>query len=136
MQLVEPVLHVAEGAEQVEARLAQVEPGVKRVQVLLALVDARLLLGGGRKLRRRAWPVACAVAQFQLRLHALQLLVGNLLLQAGDLGLRIQFAEARGQFRNLNIVLLLCLSASTRARNASAGIPGFGVKAGVENREP
>ncbi len=94
MKLVEPVLHVAESAQQVQARFAQVEPGVERVKVFLALVDAGLLLGRGRKLRRRAGRVARAVAQFQLRQDALQLLVGDLLLQAGDLSLRIQFAQA------------------------------------------
>ena len=48
VQLVEPVLHVPEGAQQVKPRLAQVEPGVERVNILLALVDARLLLCGRR----------------------------------------------------------------------------------------
>ena len=122
MQLVQPVLHVAQGAQQVQPRLAQVEPGVERVLVLLALVDARLLLGGGRKLGRRARPVRGAVAQFHLRLHALQLLVGNLLLQAGDLGLRIKFAQARAKLRDLNVVLLL------RLLRLNSGAQRFGIR--------
>ena len=53
VEFVEPVLHVAEGAQQIQPRFAQIEPGVERVQVFLALLDARLLFGCGRKLRRR-----------------------------------------------------------------------------------
>ena len=100
MQLVEPVLHVAEGAQQIQPRFAQVEPGVERIDILLALVDARLLLGRGRKLWRRAGRCRGAVAHFQLRHHALQLLGGNLLLQAGNLGLGIQLAQARSEWRS------------------------------------
>ena len=47
MQFVEPVLHVAKGAEEIEARPGEIEAGVDRVDVVLALVDAGLLLGGG-----------------------------------------------------------------------------------------
>ena len=47
VQLVEPVLHVAKSAQQVESRFAQIERGVKRVEVFLALIDASLLLGCG-----------------------------------------------------------------------------------------
>ena len=47
VQFVEPVLHVAKGAEEIEARPGEIEAGVDRVDVVLALVDAGLLLGGG-----------------------------------------------------------------------------------------
>ena len=127
---------MAEGAEQVEARFAQVESGVERVLVLLALINARLLLCCGRKLGRRAGRVAGAVAQLQLRQNALQLLGGDLLLEAGNLGLRIEFAQARGQFRDLNIVLALCLlGLNPGAQRLGRGFFGFGVEAGVEYRD-
>ena len=66
VELVQPVLHVAQGAQQVQPRLAQVQPGVECVNVLLAFVDARLLLGRGRELGRRARCAGSAVAHFEL----------------------------------------------------------------------
>ena len=48
VKLVKPVLHVAQGAQQIQSRLAQVKPRVERVNILLAFVNARLLLGRGR----------------------------------------------------------------------------------------
>ena len=127
---------MAEGAEEVEARFAQVKSGVERVLVLLALINARLLLRCGRKLGWCAGRVAGAIAQFHLHENALQLFAGDLLLEAGDLGLRIEFAQARGQFGDLNIVLLLCLfGLNPGAKRLGCGFFGFGVEAGVEYRD-
>ena len=50
VQFVEPVFHVAEGAEEVEAGLGQVERGVERILVFLALVYAGKLFGFGGQL--------------------------------------------------------------------------------------
>ena len=100
---------MAQGAQQVQPRLAQVQPGVKCVNVLLAFVDARLLLGCWRELGRRARCAGSAVAYFELGYDALQLLFGNLLFQAGDFCLGIQLAQARRQLADLNVILLLSL---------------------------
>ena len=78
-------------------------------------------------------PEAGAVSEFQLRQHALQLLIGNLLLQAGDLGLRIQFAQAAGKGGDLNIVLVLgLLGFDFGAQGLGRRNLGFGAKREVE----
>ena len=67
MQFVQPIFHMAEGAEQVEAGLVQVQSGVQSVFKLLPLDDARQLLGFGRP-AAAARRVRCrAVSQFELR---------------------------------------------------------------------
>ena len=40
VQFVQPVFHVAEGAEQTETGLGQIESGVQRLYIFLALVNA------------------------------------------------------------------------------------------------
>jgi hypothetical protein len=40
VQLLEPVIHVAEGAEELEAGFGKVERGVEGVLVFLAFIDA------------------------------------------------------------------------------------------------
>ena len=40
VQLLEPVVHVAEGAEELEAGFGEVEGGIEGILILLALVDA------------------------------------------------------------------------------------------------
>ena len=40
VQLLEPVVHVAEGAKELEAGFGEVEGGIEGVLILLALVDA------------------------------------------------------------------------------------------------
>ena len=133
MQLVEPVLHVTESAKKIEAGSAEIESGIECVKELLAFVDAGLLLGGGRKLRRRAGSVGGAVAHFELREDAFQLLVGNLLLEAGDLRLGIQLAQASSEFGDLDVVLALrLLGLGLRAQGVGRGFSGFGVEPNVE----
>ncbi len=62
-------------------------------------------------------------------------LVGDLLLQAGNLGLRIQFAQARAQLRDLHIVLLLrLLGLDPRAQRVGSRCAQFGVKPGIKDR--
>ena len=132
MQLVEPVLHVAEGAQQVEARLAQVEPGVERVHILLALIDARLLLGCGRKLGRRAGHVAGAVAQLQLRATLFNC---SLAICCFRLAISACASSSRRlrQFGDLNIVLSLCLlGLDLGAQGLGRGDLGFGANGKVE----
>jgi hypothetical protein len=50
VELVEPVLHVAEGSEEAEAGLGEVERCVESIFILLAFVDAGELLGFGSDL--------------------------------------------------------------------------------------
>ncbi len=121
MEFVQPVVHVAEGAEKAEARLGKFQRGIQGVLIFLALVDPRKLLilwvelGGESRARRRH-------SRFQLGQHGLQLGIGYLLLEAGDFGLCIEFADVAGKRGNLDVVLLLGLLASTLARRASAAV--------------
>ena len=128
---------MAEGAEQVEAGLAQVESGVEGVFKLLALVDAGQLLGFGRQLRlgvRARMPRRCRVPICVST--RLQLLVGDLLLQAGDLGLGIQFAQAAGERGDLDIVLALgLLGLDLGAQGLGGGDLGLGAQGEVEEAE-
>ncbi len=134
MQFVQPVFHVAEGAQQAEPRLGKVESGVQRVRELLALIDAGQLLGFGRQLRLSAWAAPGAVAQLQLRQHGLQLLIGDLLFQTGDLRQRIQFAQAAGERGDLNVILPLGLLGFDRgAQRLGRRLLGFGVECKSNN---
>ena len=54
MQFVEPVVHVAEGAEKAEAGLGEFERSIEGVLVFLALVDARKLFSLWIELGRSA----------------------------------------------------------------------------------
>ena len=58
VQLVQPVLHVAEGAKQAQPRLAEVESRIQCVLEFLALVNAGQLLRLWSQLRWRARPNA------------------------------------------------------------------------------
>ena len=90
-------------------------------------------LGSVAAARRAA---AGAVAQFQLRQHGLQLLVGDLLLQTGDLGQSIQLAQVAGERGNLNVVLLLGLLGFDRgAQRFGRGLPCLGATAKIEERK-
>ena len=100
---------MAQRLEQGQPGLAQVESGVQGVFKFLTLIDPRQLFGFGRELLRGARTGARAVPQLKLREHALELSVGNLLLEAGDLGLRIELSYVDCEGRNLNIILALCL---------------------------
>ena len=109
MQLLEPVIHVAESAEQLQARFGQVKCGIEGVLVFLAFIDAGELFRFGGELGRCAWAASAAVAEFKLREHGLELLVGDLLFEAGNFGQRIQLSEAASQRGDLYIVLALSL---------------------------
>jgi hypothetical protein len=108
VEFMEPVVHVAEGAEELEACFGEVEAGVEGVLVLLAFVDAGQLLGLGGELGRRA-RAASAVSRFELGEDGLELRVGDLLLQARDFGQSVQFAKAAGERGDLDVVLPLGL---------------------------
>ena len=107
VQFVQPVFHMAQRLEQGQPGLAQVESGIQGILKFLALIDPRQLLGFRRELRRSSRTGSSAVPQLKLREHALELRVGNLLLEAGDLGLRIELADVACERRNLHIVLTL-----------------------------
>ena len=75
VQFVEPVLHVAEGAEQVEPGLAQVESGVECVFRYFWRSSMRASCSAlGESCGWRVGAAGGAVAEFQLRQDALQLL--------------------------------------------------------------
>src|SRR5271157_1973405 len=78
-QFAQPVFHVAEGAQQTEAGLGEVERGVDCFLVLLTLLDASQLLGFGGELGLSGPTASGAVAQFELGEHGLELLIGDLL---------------------------------------------------------
>jgi hypothetical protein len=122
-------------------RLGQLESRIQRVFQLLLLVDAGQLLGFGRQLRLSAWPAARAVAQLQLREHGLKLLMGDLLLEAGNLRLGVQFAQAAGEFGDLNLVLPLRLFGLDRgSERLGRRLLGLGAmpksKSGIRNENP
>ena len=97
VQLVEPVLHVAQGTQQVEARLAQVEARVERIEVLLALIDARLLLGCGRKLRRRAGQCPSPLPNSSCAMTLFNCSSAICCLRLAIFSLRIQLAQTAGK---------------------------------------
>ena len=136
MNSFEPVLHVAECPQQAQAGFAQVQVGVERFLIVLALVDAGLLLGFGCELRRRSGTSATAVAKLKLSLHGLQLFVGDLLFQAGNFGLGVKFAQRAVERGNLDVVLLLSLLGLDLCAQCFGGrLLGLVARAPIEQRD-
>src|SRR5580698_5095457 len=122
MQLIEPVLHVAEGAEEAEAGFGEAEGGVEGVFVLLALVDAGELLGFGGGLGLGIGAGSGTVAGFELGEDGLELSIGDLLFEAGDLGRASSSRRVALRVAIWTSFWCWASSASTLARRASAAV--------------
>jgi len=126
---------VAQGAEQRQAGLFEVEAGIECFDVLLALVDPGLLLGLGRWLRSGSGLDSCSVAGFELGLNCLELLGGYLLFQTRNFCHGIKLADISGERGDLYIVLALGLFGfGGGAQGFGGGFAGSGPFVQIEER--
>ena len=136
VELVEPVFHVAEGAQEAEAGLGEVEGGVEGVLKFLALVDAGELFCFWAELGLGTATRGGSVAEVELGEDGLELFGRDLLFEASDFGLGVEFAKVACERCDLDVVLIPSLFGfSFGAKGVGGGLPGDIVACKVEERK-